>query len=190
MARHGIWIVCSVALVLTGARNVRADGGTLRLSQQRAGVQISIFTDPTPLRVGAVDVSVLVQDGRTNAVIREGQVTVRCQFTGDSTEAVAGEATTEAATNKLFRAVRLDIPTPGRWRFEVSLQGSREPVQFAFEAEVAGPRPRWLELAPWIGWPFAVVGLFLMNLFRQTRRANHPSAQRIQHLHANGGQGR
>ena len=32
-------------------------------------------------------------------------------------------ATTEAATNKLFRAAQFELPEPGRWEMQVQVEG-------------------------------------------------------------------
>ncbi|HEV3259998.1 MAG TPA: hypothetical protein VG013_24230, partial [Gemmataceae bacterium] len=42
-----------------------ADGGAIRLSEQKGDYQITVFTAPTPLRAGPVDVSVLIQNAAT-----------------------------------------------------------------------------------------------------------------------------
>ncbi len=41
---------------------VFGDGGAVRFSGQQGDWRITVFTSPTPLRAGPVDVSVLVQD--------------------------------------------------------------------------------------------------------------------------------
>ena len=79
----------------------RADGGLLRLSAKKNGYQISVFTAPTPIRAGAVDISALVQDALTGTPITDVRVTVRMTKTG--TPDLESLATAEAATNKLFR---------------------------------------------------------------------------------------
>ena len=37
----------------------------MRLSERAGGYRVTVFTDPTPLRAGPVDVSVFVQDADT-----------------------------------------------------------------------------------------------------------------------------
>src|SRR5262245_59336548 len=79
-----------------------ADGGTLRLSEHKGDYRITVFTSPTAMRAGPVDVSVLVQDATTGELTPGVRViiTVGCR---DSSHVVFhGPATTEAATNKLY----------------------------------------------------------------------------------------
>src|SRR5438093_1281433 len=81
--------------------SLRADGGTVRLSQRQGVYQITVFTAPNPFRSGPVDVSVLVQDAGTGQPVPEVRVTVRAAPRGRSGEALVSPATSEAATNKL-----------------------------------------------------------------------------------------
>src|SRR5262249_24158473 len=78
---------------------------------------------------------------------------------------IGGPATVEAAINKLFRAAKFTLPEPGRWQIEVVVQLPGGPARVKFDADVAEPLPSWLSLAPWIGWPAVVIGLFLLHQF-------------------------
>src|SRR5262249_58128830 len=90
----------------------RADGGAVRLCERAAGYQITVFTSPTPLRAGPVDVSVLVQDAATGECMPEARVTV-CWKVPGAGRMLEYQATTEAATNKLLRAAEFQLPGPG-----------------------------------------------------------------------------
>lgn len=150
-------VLIGVAAWLAVAAAARGDGGTVRLSQQRGGYRVTVFTDPTPLRVGAVDVSVLVQDAKTGKPLPHIPAMVRASAEGGAVIEIA--ATAEAATNKLLRAAAVELTRAGRWRFEVTVDG-QDPVAFA--AEVAGPPPPWISYAPWVGWPVLPIALFVL----------------------------
>jgi hypothetical protein len=137
-----------------------ADGGTVRFSQRRDGYQVTVFTSPTPLRAGFVDISVFVQDATTGKPLTDVPVQVHAQPVGDPQRKVSAPATTEAATNKLFRAAQFELPEPGQWRVEVVVQGYDQPTAIDFEVAVAKAVPSWVNLSLWIGWPFAAVLLF------------------------------
>jgi hypothetical protein len=139
---------------------VRGDGGTVRLSERKAGCRITVFTAPTPLRAGPVDISVLVQDDATGEPIPEIDVTVRAMPRDHPSEAICLPATTEASTNKLFQSSLFELPEAGWWNVEIAIEGLREPVQIRFAMEVAEPLPRALEMWPWISWPALVIVLF------------------------------
>jgi hypothetical protein len=141
----------------------RGDGGTVRLSEPRGGYRITVFTSPTPFRAGPVDVSVLVQDAATGEPVTEAAVSVRATPRGRPDADVRHTATTEAATNKLFRAALFELPEPGWWELEVAVDGARGAAQVRFDVEAAGPLPGWPVLWTWIGWPAVAVLLFAMH---------------------------
>jgi hypothetical protein len=146
----------------------RADGGAVRLCQRAGGYQIAVFTSPTPLRAGPVDVSVLVQDAATEECVPEAQVTVCLKATGDGPP-LECPATTAAATNRLFHAAVFELPKAGRWDVEVAVEGPHGWALLRFGIEADGPAPRWLEFWPWFTWPALVVALFGLHqvMFRQ-----------------------
>src|SRR5262245_2176234 len=92
----------------------RADGSAVRLRARAGAYPCAVFAAPTALRVGPVDVSVLVQDAATEECLPEARVTVRLTARGTG-EILEYSATTEAATNKLLRAAEFQLPKPGWW---------------------------------------------------------------------------
>jgi hypothetical protein len=148
----------------------------VRLSQRIGGYELVVFTSPTPLRAGPVDVSVLVQDAATGEPVPEVRATVRVAPRGRPHDAVRTPATTEAATNKLFRAALFELPEPGMWDVEVAIEGSRGDAQVHFAMEAAEPLPRWLALVPWVGWPALAVFLFGIHQRLVWRKSRRPTA--------------
>jgi hypothetical protein len=149
-----------------------ADGGSLRLSGKKGGYQITVFTAPTPFRAGAVDISALIQDATTGEPMTQVRVTVR--MTKPGSMALEYPATTEAATNKLFRAAQFELPEPGRWAMQVRVEGLRGIAVIDGEVEAAEPLPRLPEMWRWIGWPALVIVLFSIHqllVYRRTGRA-------------------
>jgi hypothetical protein len=144
-----------------------ADGGSMRLSGKKGGYQITVFTAPTPFRAGAVDISALVQDASTGDVMTQVRVAVR--MTKPGRLALEYPATSEAASNKLFRAAQFELPEPGRWALEVEVQGSHGLAVIGGELDAAEPLPRWRELWPWIGWPALAIALFGIHQFLARR---------------------
>jgi hypothetical protein len=142
----------------------------VRLRQKAGGYQVAVFTSPTPVRAGPVDLSVLVQDAATGECVPEARVTVRltARGTGDVLEY---PATTEAATNRLFHAAVFELPKPGWWEVEVAVEGPLGPATVRFEVEADEPPPRWLVLWPWFTWPAFVVALFGVHRVLVRRKA-------------------
>src|SRR5437016_191900 len=101
------------SFILHPSSFLRADGCTVRLSEKKGNYQITVFTAPTPLRAGPVDVSVLVQEAATGELAPEVQVTIKAVRRGSPGVVIHHPATTEAATNKLYHAAIFDLPEPG-----------------------------------------------------------------------------
>jgi hypothetical protein len=145
------------------------DGGAVRMSEKRGGLLITVFSAPTPFRVGPVDISVLVQDALTGEPVPQTRVTVRMTKPGQL--ALECPATREAATNKLLHAAQFELPELGRWQLEVQVEGVHGLAVITGELEAAAPLPRWRELWPWIGWPALAIALFGMHLGLARRRS-------------------
>ena len=155
-----------------------ADGGTVSLSERRGNYRLTVFTAPTPLRAGPVDVSVLIQDATTGEPASDVQVMMKATWRGSPDLAVHHPATTEAATNKLFYAATFDLPEPGWYVLEVSVTGARGEAQVHFEREAAAPLPAFLTFWPWVAWPVVVILLFSIHQFLVRRRRRGSLAQR------------
>jgi hypothetical protein len=121
------------------------------------------MTSPTPVRAGPVDISVLVQDADSGRPLLDVPILVQAQSIQHPRERLSAPATNEAATNKLFHASVLDLSTPGTWHFEVVPEdmGQEQPIQF--DLEVDETLPRWLDQAPWIGWPVLAIAIFAIH---------------------------
>ena len=143
--------------------------------RSRAGYQICVFTSPTPLRAGAVDLSVLVQNGSNGQVITNVEVAVRMTQPGKS--ALAYPATSATATNKLFHSAQFELPEPGRWMLEVNVQGPLGPAVVRGELDAVEPLPRWHALWPWIGWPALVIALFSIHVALEQGKKRCPTTR-------------
>lgn len=104
------------------------NGGTVRVSNAPVGPYIvTIYTSPTPLRTGEIDVSVLAQDSAgtvlsPGVVVDARPVTLDPDLDADvATGPVRQRATRTQATNKLFQASKFDIEAPGEWEFTVTI---------------------------------------------------------------------
>lgn len=113
-------------LLLAPLAPALANGGTVRISRAPVGrYLVSVFSSPTPLRTGEVDISVLVQDSG-DAVVRDVAVRVEARpirVSEGGVSAVRETATREAATNKLFQAAKFPVETPGEWEFRIEVGG-------------------------------------------------------------------
>ena len=158
------------SFILYPSSLARADGGTVRLAEQKGSYRITVFTAPTPLRAGPVDLSVLVQDASTGEPASDVQVTVKATRRGSPAVGIH-PATTEAATNKLYYAATFDLPEPGWYALEVSIAGARGEAQVHLDLEAAQPLPPWLAVWPWLAWPVLVILLFGIHQVLVRRRS-------------------
>jgi hypothetical protein len=156
---------------------LHADGGAVRLSEKRGNHRITVFTSPTPLRAGPVDVSVFVQDAVTGEPIPAARITVQATPREHPEDAIHQRATAAAATNKLYQAADCDLAEAGWWDVKIVIQGLGEPIEVQFEMELDEPLPRIWEITPWIAWPVGVILLFFAHQWLVQRKRH--GSQRI-----------
>jgi hypothetical protein len=156
---------CSVAVMIGVAlfslgcwpATAQGDGGVLRAWKQHGNYDVAVFTEPTPLVTGPVDISVLLLDRNTGEPIREARIMVEVSPVGRPAEATSHAATEQAATNKLLRAAVFELRESGPCEVNVSIDGPNDHVQIRFELNVGRPwSPRsgvWF----WILWPVPVI---------------------------------
>lgn len=133
-------VVCAgIAAVLACVGTAMANGGTLQVSREPAGPYVvTVFTDPSPLRVGDADVSVLVERAGSDDLVHDARVTVTTEPVGRVGQVGTFDATHEQATNKLFYAAQIELPSEGTWRIGVRATGQLGDGGITFDANV-GP---------------------------------------------------
>lgn len=157
-------VLLAVSFALgTWASVALGDGGSVRFSERRSDYRITVFTSPTPLRAGLVDVSVLVQDVNSGTLVTDVEIVVRARSIHGAQRRMSAPATTEAATNKLMRAASLEFSEPGWWHVEVAVQGTGEELPIGFDVDVAEALPPWLEMSLWIGCPVVAISFFAIH---------------------------
>ncbi len=168
-----------------------ADGGTV-LAQQTVGpYRITLFGDPTPLRAGPADLSVLVQDAKTLAPVLNQRVEITVSapaVTDPKAEAwvppccsmkksvTTAEATHAAAQNKLLSAANLVLPASGPHELTVALRPANapaaEPTLLTARVEIAPPTPPASAYWPYLALPPFLIGGFVLHQ-RLRRRDDH-----------------
>lgn len=155
------------------ARSARADGGTVLIAADREDYRITVLASPTPLRAGPIDISVLVQERDTGRVVADATVEVVLRSSDANQRPLQALATSEAATNKLFRAALFNLPRPGRWELStlVTVDGQRLTVDA--DVDAAAALPRFSDLWLWTGWPLMAIALFAAHqgLVYRSRRS-------------------
>jgi hypothetical protein len=177
--RSLIRFILLASLTLHPSSLLWADGGTIRLSERQGNYRITVFSAPSLVRAGPVDISVLVQDASTGEPVSGAQVVIKSARRGSPGLAVHHHATTEAATNKLLYAAAFDLPEPGWYALEVSLDGALGQAQVHFDLEAAEPLPPWLAMAPWVGWPVLAIVLFGVHQLLVRRKICSAAAMKV-----------
>ena len=135
----------------------------MRLSERRGEYRITVFTSPTPVRAGLVDISVFIQDASSSEPIPEAGITVHAASRDRPEETISHPATTEAATNKLYQSALFELPEPGWWDVAVVVDGLSERVEVHFALEADEPLPLIGEMTLWIAWPGLAIFLFCVH---------------------------
>jgi hypothetical protein len=155
VAPIAVWLCCCPA--------ARGDGGTVHFRGKAGEYAVTVFTAPTPLRAGPVDISVLVQDAAGKEPVPQARVNVAVAPRGRSGAAIERAATAEAATNKLLRSAVFELPGPGWWDVEVSIGEASERAQVRFPLEALEAAPTWLGQVWWLAWPVLAVAFYAIH---------------------------
>lgn len=137
-----------------------ADGGLLRAWKQYEGYEVAVFTEPTPVVSGSVDISVLLLDRSTGEPIPETRVVVEVSPVGRPEKATSRLATREGATNKLLRAAVFELHDAGRYDVNISIDGPVDHSQVRFEVDVGSSWSPRAGVWPWVLWPLPVIALY------------------------------
>jgi hypothetical protein len=159
-----------VLAALVVAPPLLANGGTVRISREVVGPYlVSVFTSPTPLRTGEVDVSVLVQDAAAESVLDVAVMVQAIPVDADA-QPIRVEATRQQATNKLFKAAKFDVRAEGVWELRVRVGGA-EGGEVSFQATLTDPTllDRPYLLAALVLLPLALLGWLLLGRGEEDR---------------------
>jgi len=149
-----VWASCCAS--------ARADGGTVAFRGKAGPYAVTVFTAPTPVRAGPVDVSVLVQDPQGEPV-PQAQVNVALAPRGGRGPSIHVMATTDAATNKLLRSALFELPRPGRWDVDVAITAGKNAAHTHFPLEVLEPALVGIALSWWDTWPVLAIALYTFH---------------------------
>lgn len=124
-------------------------GGTPQLENATAGPYVvSVWASPDPPRVGAYHLTVSVarpdEAGNAGEPVLGADVALRLTPQSAAAEPLTARASNEAADNKLFYEADVDLPAPGLWDVQVTVEGpdGRGQTGFAIEAQ-AGRGVNW-----------------------------------------------
>jgi hypothetical protein len=159
----GLPLLLSVAWITGLAAVARGDGGVVRFNGPAGPFDVTVFTAPTPLRAGPVDISVLVRDRTVQQPVLDAQVVVRLVPANAMSSAVAAVATRARATNKLLYAALAALPAPGSWNMQVTIRHGAGTATVSQPLEVARPLPPLLAFWPYLAVPPVCIALFILH---------------------------
>ena len=147
-----------------------ADGGVVRLQQSSGPFLITVSTAPEPLRMGLIDISVLLQPNQGGSPILDAAVGLELQPPAGNGATVRTAATHVAARNKLFYAALVNVAAPGDWQLQVSVQRGADQARVRCTLPVAPPLPALIAIWPYLAIPPFAILLYAVHqwLRRQT----------------------
>jgi hypothetical protein len=166
-------VTCSLLLVALAVLPFRvvADGGLVRISQEVGPFVVTVFTAPTPLRAGTVDISAMVQWRENREPVLDAALTLALQPRDSDAPPLHVAATREQATNKLLYAALVDVPAAGPWALVVTVtHPDVPPVQVGATLDVHPPRPAIIAFWPYLLFPPLAILLFVLHQGLRARR--------------------
>jgi hypothetical protein len=162
-----------LALALAQSRTAAADGGRICASETVGSLVLTIFSSPTPLRVGMADVSVLVQDAVTGAPRTDASVWIALQQAGSVAAAMEIEASPGASANRLLYAASLRLASDAPLAIHARVRTADAEASLQCAVEVVAAEPLLLAHWPLVVLPPAAVLLYAVHQwlhYRQRRR--------------------
>ena len=168
---------CAILAFLLGllSEPLLADGGVVRASAVSGPWRVTLFSSPTPLRAGPIDLSILLQDTATDQPMLGA--TVNLMLRHPESEPILVEATRAAATNRLLYAALLDLPQPGAWTVDVLAADGDVEARLEAVIEAGPPIPRLLSLWTWLAIPGIVLIVFTVNQWLARTRHASPACE-------------
>jgi hypothetical protein len=175
--RNWITVCLTISLSLVCAAPVLADGGQVQFSQIVAPYRVTVFTSPTPLRPGPVDISVLLQRSDTEEVVHDAVIDFELRSV-EAQRVVRARATRANSTNRLLQSAALTIPSAGRWHVTARVQEASA-TDAGFDLTVHEPPNRTLTVFACLMVPVLVVALFAL---RESLAAGERQKRMLPHI--------
>lgn len=152
----------ALTLVALLAQPALGDAGLVRAHVTDDHLSMTVFTSPTPVRVGPIDLSVLLQSP-TDDALRWGDIDA--MLTPPDGNAMTIPLTRDTATTAFMQAAKFTVAQEGLWHIDIVARSDGHRLRTAFDIQVAAALPRLLDLWPWF-LPIPIV----LTLWSLTRR--------------------
>ena len=153
-----------------------ADGGALLVRQSAGPLTISVFSSPEPLRVGANDLSVMVQRTGDKSTVLDANVKLHLTHkTSDGISEIFVPATHAKATNKLLYASPVNLTAEGPWKLVATVDSKAGNAEVAANVNAMPAEPRIFAYWPYFAVVPLVIILFATNQWlKAKRKATNP----------------
>jgi hypothetical protein len=165
------------ALVILAQATALADGGAVQLRREAGDLVITVFTSPSPLSVGPVDISLLLQNRDSLEPVLDAKIALLlhrdAMTTGGSGIEFEAGPTREQARNKLLYAAPVMFSQPGKWQIAVSVLRNGKKTDAVGIFEVMPAPAKAVAYAGYIAFPPVMIGLFMLRerlIRRRSRR--------------------
>ena len=135
-----------VLTVLLAAGTAHGDAGLVRAHHDDGPVHLTVFTEPTPLRLGPLDLSVLLLNAAGDHLL-DGKVTAL--LTPPDGRSMRVQLSGGQATTRFMQAIKMTLDQPGDWHVDIDAHTVDGEVHAAFDMHVAAALPRLVQLWPW-----------------------------------------
>jgi hypothetical protein len=162
-----------IVSMMIAPAGVHADGGTVQLREESGPFLVTVFTAPETLRVGPIDMSVLVQDRETGVVILDAAVNLELHPIASTSPPFSSRATRGQAKNKLLQAATVDVTAPGWWVVKLFVRRDREEVVLALKLLILPAAPQVAAF-----WPFLILPPFAIGLFALHQTIKHSNVSK------------
>lgn len=164
-------------LCLLFAACLFADGSHVLFRQQAGAFNITVFSEPTPLRVGKATLSVLVENVGDRRAVTNATVLVKLRRPGGAEILEFVLPAKRDSGNNLYLAAA-NLPSVGKWPVRVFVRHGGDEATVTGNMDVEPSQPAVITY-----WPFFVAVpllalVFAINLrLRRGRALRHPRAK-------------
>lgn len=146
----------------------------MQLVQSDGPFVVTVFTSPAALRVGPVDVTVMVQNRVDQQPVLDAQVVV--ELKSEDGLLVKTQALRGLGRNNLLYAALIKVPEPGRWVLGVTTGRGQDSAKVVGSITVSPARGFWFSNWRSLTLPSIIIVLFVLNQWLKRRRHFHYKA--------------
>ena len=158
-----LYLLAACLLFAIRATPARADGGAMLLHQDAGAFTITLFAAPQPLRTGAADLSVLVQDRTNGQILLDAVIDLTLAPTAASGTQQTVRLAKGQASNRLLQASAVHFSSAGKWRLTLAVRRDNDTAQLITECMVEPDHSRAGLVWFYVLLPVGIILLFVVR---------------------------